>query len=202
MEAVPGAREIAVFASASESFSKSNINCSIEESLALYHAITCAAELSIPVHGYVSCAVGCPMEGAIPPSKVAYMAKELYDMGCFEISLADTIGVGTPSNHLEMGISTVEFYIADLGGCPYAKGALGNITTEDVVYKLNGLDTSSAADGSARFGGSKTESVSKFNPAEENRRLGQDKDEDGDKKAVFDDEKRKIYTGPNPLHNR
>ncbi|XP_027332417.1 hydroxymethylglutaryl-CoA lyase, mitochondrial-like isoform X2 [Abrus precatorius] len=92
-----GAREVAIFASASESFSKSNINCSIEESLARYRAVTRAAkELSIPVRGYVSCVAGCPVEGPIPPSKVAYVAKELYDMGCFEISLGDTIGVGTP----------------------------------------------------------------------------------------------------------
>ncbi|XVE59930.1 hypothetical protein DITRI_Ditri05aG0085700 [Diplodiscus trichospermus] len=92
-----GAKEVAVFASASESFSKSNINCSIEESLVRYCAVCQAAkELSVPVRGYVSCVVGCPVEGAIPPSKVAYVAKELYNMGCLEISLADTIGVGTP----------------------------------------------------------------------------------------------------------
>ncbi|KAK9027416.1 hypothetical protein V6N11_067252 [Hibiscus sabdariffa] len=169
-----GAKEVAVFASASESFSKSNINCSIEESLARYRAVCLAAkQRSIPVRGYVSCVVGCPVEGVIPPSKVAYVAKELYDMGCFEISLGDTIGVGTPGTvvpmleavmavvpaeklavhfhdtygqslsniliSLQMGISTVDSSVAGLGGCPYAKGASGNVATEDVVYMLNGL---------------------------------------------------------------
>ncbi|KAK7276643.1 hypothetical protein RIF29_17787 [Crotalaria pallida] len=169
-----GAREVAVFASASESFSKSNINCSVEESFARYRAVTRAAkELSIPVRGYVSCVVGCPVEGPISPSKVAYVAKELYDMGCFEISLGDTIGVGTPGSvvpmlvavmsvvpieklavhfhdtygqslaniliSLQMGISIVDSSVAGLGGCPYAKGASGNVATEDVVYMMNGL---------------------------------------------------------------
>ncbi|KAJ6905435.1 hydroxymethylglutaryl-CoA lyase [Populus alba x Populus x berolinensis] len=169
-----GAKEVAVFASASESFSKSNINCSIEESLARYRAVTRAAkELSIPVRGYVSCVIGCPEEGSIHPSKVAYVAKELHDMGCFEISLGDTIGVGTPGTvalmleavmavvpveklaihfhdtygqslpnilvSLQMGISVVDSSVAGLGGCPYAKGASGNVATEDVVYMLHGL---------------------------------------------------------------
>lgn len=169
-----GAKEIAVFASASESFSKSNINCSIEESLVRYQAVTSAAKkLSIPIRGYVSCAIGCPVEGAISPSKVAYVAKELHDMGCFEISLGDTIGIATPGTvvpmleavmavvpveklavhfhdtygqslsnilvSLQMGISTVDSSVAGLGGCPYAKGASGNVATEDVVYMLNGL---------------------------------------------------------------
>ncbi|KAJ6409276.1 hypothetical protein OIU84_008885 [Salix udensis] len=169
-----GAKEVAVFASASESFSKSNINCSIKESLARYRAVTHAAkELSIPVRGYVSCVIGCPEEGSISPSKVAYVAKELHDMGCFEISLGDTIGVGTPGTvvamleavmavvpveklaihfhdtygqslpnilvSLQMGISVVDSSVAGLGGCPYAKGASGNVATEDVVFMLHGL---------------------------------------------------------------
>lgn len=176
-----GAKEVAVFASASESFSKSNINCSIEESLARYRAVTLASKkLSIPVRGYVSCVVGCPVEGAIPPSKVAYVAKELYDMGCFEISLGDTTGVATPGTvipmleavmavvpveklavhfhdtygqslpnilvSLQMGISTVDSSVAGLGGCPYAKGASGNVATEDVVYMLNGLGVKTNVD--------------------------------------------------------
>lgn len=92
-----GAKEVAIFASASESFSLSNINCSIQESLLRYRAVaTAAKEHSIPLRGYVSCVVGCPVEGAVPPSKVAHVVKELYDMGCFEISLGDTIGIGTP----------------------------------------------------------------------------------------------------------
>lgn len=169
-----GAREVAVFASASESFSKKNINCSIEESLARYRDVTNSArKLSIPVRGYISCVLGCPDEGAIPPSKVACVAKELYDIGCYEISLADTIGVGTPGTvlpmleavmavvpidklavhfhdtygqalpniliSLQMGISIVDSSTAGLGGCPYAKGASGNVATEDVVYMLHGL---------------------------------------------------------------
>ncbi|XP_059430833.1 hydroxymethylglutaryl-CoA lyase, mitochondrial [Corylus avellana] len=176
-----GTKEVAVFASASESFSKSNINCSIEDSLARYRAVTHAAKkLSIPVRGYVSCVVGCPVEGAIPPSRVAYVAKELYDMGCFEISLGDTVGVATPGTvvpmleavmavvpverlavhfhdtygqslpnilvSLQMGISTVDSSIAGLGGCPYAKGASGNVATEDVVYMLHGLGVKTNVD--------------------------------------------------------
>jgi len=90
-----GAKEIAVFASASEGFSKSNINCTIKESLARYNDVALAAkEKEIPVRGYVSCVVGCPVDGLVPPSNVAYVAKELYDMGCYEVSLGDTIGVG------------------------------------------------------------------------------------------------------------
>lgn len=169
-----GVKEIAVFASASEAFSKSNINCTIRDSLNRYRDVVAAAKgLGMPVRGYVSCVVGCPVEGTVPPSKVAYVAKELYDMGCSEISLGDTIGVGTPGTvvpmleavmsvvpteklavhfhdtygqalpniliSLQMGISTVDSSIAGLGGCPYAKGASGNVATEDVVYMLKGL---------------------------------------------------------------
>jgi len=169
-----GAKEVAIFASASEAFSKSNINCSIKDSLTRYSDVTLAArKVSIPVRGYISCVVGCPVEGVVPPAKVAYVAKELYDMGCSEISLGDTIGVGTPgtvipmleavmdvvpvdrlavhfhdtygqalSNILvsvQMGISTVDSSVSGLGGCPYAKGASGNVATEDVVYMLHGL---------------------------------------------------------------
>ncbi|KAJ8766785.1 hypothetical protein K2173_008339 [Erythroxylum novogranatense] len=91
-----GAKEIAVFASASESFSNSNINSSIEESFVYYRAVSSATKaLSIPVRGYVSCVIGCPVEGEISPSKVAYLANKFYDMGCFEISLSDTIGIAS-----------------------------------------------------------------------------------------------------------
>ncbi|EYU46179.1 hypothetical protein ABFS82_04G066800 [Erythranthe guttata] len=176
-----GAKEVAVFASASESFSRSNINCSIEESLVRYRAVTSAAKkLAIPVRGYVSCVVGCPIEGYIAPLKVAYVAKELHNMGCFEISLGDTIGVATPGTvlpmleavmavvpvdklavhfhdtygqslpnillSLQMGISTVDSSVSGLGGCPYAKGASGNVATEDVVYMLNGLGVKTNVD--------------------------------------------------------
>lgn len=169
-----GAKEVAIFASASEAFSKSNINCSIEDSLSRYREVAFAArKLSIPVRGYISCVVGCPVEGLVCPTKVAYVAKELYGMGCSEISLGDTIGVGTPGTvvpmleavmdvvpienlavhfhdtygqslsnilvSLQMGIATVDSSVSGLGGCPYAKGASGNVATEDVVYMLDGL---------------------------------------------------------------
>lgn len=176
-----GAKEVAIFAAASESFSKSNINCCIEESLARYlDVVNAARKLSIPVRGYISCVVGCPVEGAVAPSKVAYVAKELFDMGCYEISLGDTIGVGTPGTvismlesvidvvpikniavhfhdtygqalsnilaSLQMGISTIDSSVSGLGGCPYAKGASGNVATEDVVYMLNGLGINTNVD--------------------------------------------------------
>ncbi|KAJ9185014.1 hypothetical protein P3X46_004692 [Hevea brasiliensis] len=176
-----GAKEVAIFASASESFSKSNINCSIEDSLGRYNDVALAAsKLSIPVRGYISCVVGCPVEGMISPSNVAYVAKRLCDMGCSEISLGDTIGVGTPGTvipmlgavlnvvpvdklavhfhdtygqalsnilaSLHMGINTVDSSVSGLGGCPYAKGASGNVATEDVVYMLNGLGVKTNVD--------------------------------------------------------
>ncbi|XP_047323348.1 hydroxymethylglutaryl-CoA lyase, mitochondrial-like isoform X2 [Impatiens glandulifera] len=169
-----GAKEVAIFTAASESFVRSNINCTIEDSLARYQDVVHAArELSIPVRGYVSCVVGCPVEGVVVPSKVAYVAKELFRMGCYEISLGDTIGVGTPGSvipmleavsdvvplenlavhfhdtygqalanifaSIQMGIRVVDSSVSGLGGCPYAKGASGNVSTEDVVYMLNGL---------------------------------------------------------------
>jgi len=168
------ANEVAIFAAASESFSQKNINCSIEASLERFKPIMEASKsLNIPVRGYVSCVVGCPYEGKIKPSKVALVTEKLLDIGCYEISLGDTIGVGTPKDirdllkelfnyfqptqlalhchdtygqalanilaGLEMDIRTVDSSIAGLGGCPYAKGASGNVSTEDVVYMLNGL---------------------------------------------------------------
>ncbi|XP_050234801.1 uncharacterized protein LOC126683026 isoform X1 [Mercurialis annua] len=176
-----GAKEVAIFASASESFSKSNINCSIEDSLVRYSDVALAArKLSIPIRGYISCVVGCPVEGMISPSKVAHVAKCLCDMGCSEISLGDTIGVGTPGTvipmleavmdvipvdklavhfhdtygqalsnilaSLQLGITTVDSSVSGLGGCPYAKGASGNVATEDVVYMLNGLGVKTNVD--------------------------------------------------------
>ncbi|KAG0537246.1 hypothetical protein BDA96_03G132000 [Sorghum bicolor] len=176
-----GAKEIAIFASASEGFSKSNINCTIKESIARYNDVALAAkEKEIPVRGYVSCVVGCPVDGPVPPSNVAYVAKELYDMGCYEVSLGDTIGVGTPGTvapmleaamsvvpveklavhfhdtygqslsniliSLQMGVNVVDSSVAGLGGCPYAKGASGNVATEDVVYMLKGLGIKTGVD--------------------------------------------------------
>lgn len=166
--------EVAIFGAASESFSQKNINCSIKESLERFTPIiTAAKHAKIKVRGYVSCVLGCPYEGDIPPEQVAKVAMKLYQMGCYEISLGDTIGVGTPAHvtnmiqavstyvptdklavhfhdtygqaltniyaALQMGITTVDSAIAGLGGCPYAKGASGNVATEDVVYMLNGL---------------------------------------------------------------
>lgn len=168
------ADEVAIFGAASESFSQKNINCSIDESLERFEPIMIAAkEANIKVRGYVSCVVGCPYEGDIAPEHVAKVAEKLLAMGCYEISLGDTVGVGTPASvtkmlqavstkvpvdklavhfhdtygqaltniyaALQMGIRVVDSAIAGLGGCPYAKGASGNVATEDVVYMLNGL---------------------------------------------------------------
>lgn len=168
------ATEVAIFGAASESFSQKNINCSIDESLARFEPImTAAKNMNINVRGYVSCVVGCPYEGDIEPEKVAEVAEKLFNMGCYEISLGDTIGVGTPASvqkmihavslrvpieklavhfhdtygqaltniysALQSGVMVVDSAIAGLGGCPYAKGASGNVATEDVVYLLNGL---------------------------------------------------------------
>lgn len=169
-----GAREVAVFGSASEGFSQKNINCSVAESLARFEPVLAAArQAGIRVRGYVSCALGCPYEGPVAPAAVARVAGALYDLGCYEISLGDTIGVGTPevakrmieavsgrvpldrlAGHyhdtygmaianiyasLQCGVQTFDASIAGLGGCPYAKGASGNVATEDVVYLLDGL---------------------------------------------------------------
>lgn len=176
-----GVTEIAVFGAASESFSQKNINCSIAESLERF-APVCAAALArgIKVRGYVSCVLGCPYEGAIDPQAVARVAKALSDLGCYEISLGDTIGVGTPGRArvmvravaevvpverlavhfhdtygqalanilacLDLGIGVIDSAVAGLGGCPYAKGASGNVATEDVVYMLDGLGIETGVD--------------------------------------------------------
>ena len=169
-----GVDEVAVFGAASEAFSQKNINCSIDESLQRFAPVLeRARQANVPVRGYVSCVLGCPYEGEIEPDQVARVARALYDMGCFEVSLGDTIGTGTPlaakrmleavardipmdklAAHfhdtygqaianlyavLEEGISVIDSAAAGLGGCPYAKGAAGNVASEDVVYLLNGL---------------------------------------------------------------
>ncbi|WP_353980474.1 hydroxymethylglutaryl-CoA lyase [Salinicola endophyticus] len=176
-----GVEEVAVFAAASEAFSHKNINCSIAESLARFEpVIERAREAGVRVRGYVSCVLGCPYEGNIAPQRVAEVSRALYQMGCYEISLGDTIGVGTPlaakrlldavsrdiprdklAAHfhdtygqalanlyavLEEGISVIDSAVAGLGGCPYAKGATGNVATEDVIYLLNGLGIDSGVD--------------------------------------------------------
>ncbi len=176
-----GATEVAVFGAASESFSKKNINCSIAESLERFRPVAEAAhKAGIKVRGYISCVLGCPYEGDIAPARVAAVARALHDMGCYEISLGDTIGTGTPGRtkamieacarevpierlaghyhdtygqalaniyaSLEMGVATFDSSVAGLGGCPYAKGASGNVATEDVVYMLNGLGIDTGID--------------------------------------------------------
>ena len=169
-----GVKEIAIFAAASESFTQKNINCSIEESIARYSDVMARAKQhGLLVRGYVSCVLGCPYEGEIAPARVADVARHLYEMGCYEISLGDTVGVGTPIKAQQMidavsefvpveklaahfhdtygqalanlyavlqrGVSIIDSSVSGLGGCPYAKGASGNVATEDVLYMLNGL---------------------------------------------------------------
>ena len=176
-----GVKEVAVFAAASEAFSQRNINCSISESLARFVPILEAAQQhGISVRGYVSCVLGCPYEGNVSPQQVAAVAKELYAMGCYEVSLGDTIGTGTPNatramfeavtahvprqklaGHfhdtygqalvniyasLQEGIAVFDSSIAGLGGCPYAKGASGNVATEDVLYMLQGMGIETGVD--------------------------------------------------------
>ncbi|WAR16153.1 HMGCL-like protein, partial [Mya arenaria] len=161
-----GASEVAIFGAASESFSKKNINCTIAESIDRFGAVvTAASRARLPVRGYVSCVLGCPYEGDIAPQKVAQVAKLMYDLGCYEISLGamkallaevskvipveklavhchDTYGQALANilAALQMGVSVVDSSVAGLGGCPYAKGASGNVSTEDVVYMLHGLN--------------------------------------------------------------
>lgn len=182
-----GVKEVAVFAAASEAFSQRNINCSISESLERFAPIMAAAKRhGISVRGYVSCVLGCPYEGEIAPEQVAAVARELYAMGCYEVSLGDTIGTGTagatrrlfavvgaqvPRDKLAghfhdtygqavaniyasllEGINVFDSSIAGLGGCPYAKGASGNVATEDVLYLLNGLGIETGIDLEALIG--------------------------------------------------
>ncbi|QJI29704.1 hydroxymethylglutaryl-CoA lyase [Pseudomonas sp. ADAK18] len=176
-----GVKEVAVFAAASEAFSQRNINCSISESLERFAPIMAAAKQhGVSVRGYVSCVLGCPYEGEIAPEQVAAVARELFAMGCYEVSLGDTIGTGTAGATRRMfevvgaqvprdklaghfhdtygqaianiyaslleGIQVFDSSIAGLGGCPYAKGASGNVATEDVLYLLNGLGIETGID--------------------------------------------------------
>eukprot|EP01038_Epipyxis_sp_PR26KG_P010864 gene10864-14581_t len=167
-------QEVAIFGAASESFSKKNINCSIEESLKRFSEVTKdAIQNNMKVRGYVSCVLGCPYEKEVQPAQVIKVAVEMLNMGCYQISLGDTIGIGTPGKTkqlldeilrvipanklavhfhdtygqalanilvaLQCGIGTIDSSISGLGGCPYAKGASGNVATEDVVYMLDSL---------------------------------------------------------------
>ena len=176
-----GADQVAVFAAASEAFSKKNINCSIAQSIDRFLPVMAAArEAGIKVRGYVSCVIACPYEGPVAPAKVAEVAARLADIGCDEVSLGDTIGVGTPASVQRMlqacarvlpverlaghyhdtygmavanvaasyqfGLRCFDASVGGLGGCPYAKGATGNVATEDVVYLLHGLGATTGID--------------------------------------------------------
>ena len=167
-----GCKEVAVFTAASESFTRKNINCSIDESFENFADVMSAAKANnIKVRGYVSCMVDCPYEGAIDPQQVVKVSKRLLDMGCYEVSLGETIGTATPDRvkkvwdaclaeldsqvlaghfhntygmaianiyqSLNQGIRVFDSSIAGLGGCPYAKGASGNVATEDLYYLLS-----------------------------------------------------------------
>ncbi|MFV0543837.1 MAG: hydroxymethylglutaryl-CoA lyase [Marinicella pacifica] len=176
-----GIKEVAVFTAASETFNQKNINCSIEESFERFAPILeQAKQQNIKVRGYVSCVLGCPYEGDIDSEQVAAVSEKLFAMGCYEISLGDTIGVGTPlkaqrmfaqvakripTNSLAVhfhdtygqalanilaciqeGARIIDASVAGLGGCPYAPGASGNVSTEDVVYMLHGMDIKTGID--------------------------------------------------------
>jgi hydroxymethylglutaryl-CoA lyase len=176
-----GVDEIALFTAASEAFNRRNINCSIEESLRRFAPVLAHARKDgVRVRGYVSTVLGCPYQGQVPVSDVVRVAEALFEAGCEEISLGDTIGVGTPRKAremlkavsqsiplpqlavhfhdtygqalanimscLELGVRVVDSSVAGLGGCPYARGATGNVATEDVVYMLQGLGMETGID--------------------------------------------------------
>ena len=176
-----GCEEVAIFGAASETFSQKNINCTIAESLERFRPVAKAALADgMRVRGYISCVLGCPYEGDVAPAAVAGVARELDAMGCYEVSLGDTIGTGTPikaqamidavaahvppvrlAAHfhdtygqalanllavMQQGVAVIDTAVAGLGGCPYAKGASGNVATEDVLYMLDGLGIETGID--------------------------------------------------------
>lgn len=176
-----GVDEVAIFAAASEAFSQRNINCSIADSLSRFEPVMESARAAgIPVRGYVSCVLGCPYEGDIAPAAVSRVTQTLLAMGCYEVSLGDTTGTGTPGSMstllecllaqvspdqlalhchdtygqalaniltgLQAGIAVFDSSVAGLGGCPYARGASGNVATEDLLYMLNGLGIETGVD--------------------------------------------------------
>jgi hydroxymethylglutaryl-CoA lyase len=176
-----GAEEVVVFGAATDSFSRRNTNCSIAEGLARFSEVCVEARArGLKVRGDISVCLGCPYEGEVDPAAVARVARELDAMGCYEITIADTIGVGTPgrtravfeavgefiplarlAGHfhdtygqalantyaaLESGVATFDSSVAGLGGCPYARGATGNVATEDVLYMLDGLGVETGVD--------------------------------------------------------
>jgi len=176
-----GVREIAIFTAASETFSRKNTNASIDESMARFVPVIEQAQADdVTVRGYISTVLGCPYEGDIPVSEVVRVAVRLYQLGCREISLGDTIGVGTPAKAramlravaqevpmealavhfhdtygqalanilacLEEGVRVIDSAVSGTGGCPYAKGATGNVASEDVIYMLHGMGLTTGVD--------------------------------------------------------
>ena len=176
-----GVKDIALFTAASESFNQRNIHCSIAESIERFiPVVRIAKEQKLHIRAYVSCALGCPYEGEITPAQVTDVTQQLLNLGVDEISLGDTIGVGTPKQTkallkaiepllplsmlamhfhdtygqalgntlaaLQMGVWNFQSSVAGLGGCPYAKGATGNVATEDVVYLLHGMGIDTGID--------------------------------------------------------
>lgn len=176
-----GAREVAVFTAASEQFNLKNTNAGIDESLQRFAPVLARAKADgVKVRGYVSTVLGCPYQGEVPLSDVVRVARALFDNGCYEISLGDTIGVGTPLKAramlravaaevpmaalavhfhdtygqalanvaacLEDGVRVVDSAVGGTGGCPYARGASGNVASEDVVYMLHGMGMTTGVD--------------------------------------------------------
>ncbi|MCC7097643.1 MAG: hydroxymethylglutaryl-CoA lyase [Thermomonas sp.] len=176
-----GATEVAVFTAASDAFNRRNTNAGIDESLQRFSPLLDRALADgVKVRGYVSTVLGCPYQGEVPLADVVRVAKALHDMGCYEVSLGDTIGVGTPGKAramlravaaevpmdalavhfhdtygqglanllacLEEGVAVVDSAVSGAGGCPYAKGATGNVASEDVVYMLHGLGIHTGVD--------------------------------------------------------
>lgn len=175
------ADEIVIFGAASEAFSQKNINCSIAESIARFEPVAEAAKAAgLRLRGSISCALGCPYQGDVDPTAVVDVARRYLALGCDEIDVADTIGVGTPQRvervmkavtevvdpariaghfhdtygqalanilaSLQVGVSIYHTSVAGLGGCPYAKGATGNVATEDVLYMLHGMGIDTGVD--------------------------------------------------------
>jgi hydroxymethylglutaryl-CoA lyase len=176
-----GVREIAVFTAASEAFNRKNINASIDESIERFIPVLERAKAdNVSVRGYVSTVLGCPYQGEVAVADVVRVATRLHDLGCYEVSLGDTIGIGTPAGAramlaavaqevpmsalavhfhdtrgqalanilacLELGVGVVDASVSGVGGCPYARGATGNVATEDVVYMLHGMGISTGLD--------------------------------------------------------
>ena len=176
-----GAREVAVFTAASEAFNRKNTNAGIDESIERFRPVLEQAQADgVRVRGYVSTVLGCPYQGEVPVADVVRVAARLHALGCYEISLGDTIGVGTPHKAramlkavasevplpalavhfhdtygqalanilacLEEGVAVIDSAVSGTGGCPYAKGASGNVASEDVVYLLHGLGMETGVD--------------------------------------------------------